>query len=542
LKKGLALATAFLLFGALVLVNGMGLGAPEGMPLVSIGPTYVMPTSTLVPSYTGSTDAVVNISDKELKAALIGALNMTPQSVLHKSDLAKLCGGLDLSGKGIVKLDGLQYCTNVTDLKLSNNKINDAGVVAALSALTGLRTLLLDGNKLTKVPAAVLSMTNLTYLSLANNQLTKVVENIDSLSSLVNLDLSGNSLTTLPTHIGMLSNIQYLNISGNKFRDVPKEIFLLPDLQSLDLSGNVLATIPDDAAKMPSLAVLNVEGNILGSLPAGLGNAPSLRKVYAARNRLTDIEASLLNGQITDLTLDVNRITALPQTLSGKTFDTFSVEWNFIDMSEGSESRTIADSVNAPSGKAYLRQLKKVESVQTMSSINTVLLQWQPLADGSDGDCIWKVSKYQIYQVNGESWKLVDELDRLAGQYVVTDLDAEKTYTFQVGVEYSLTLGSMKTGTRYFTPVDATTLGADATAEAFTPLPTATPEDDQTQEEPPDTSNTVQPSQTSAPVVTPDPGPNTGLIVVLIIVGSLLAIGLLIFVAMMMNRGRRRSY
>lgn len=542
MKKRLALTAAFLLFGALVMMNGMGLGAPAGMPLVSIGPTYVLPTPTLVPSYTGSVDAVVNIPDSDLKASLQAALNLTPQSTLRRSDLAKIYGGLDLSSKGITKLEGLQYCVNVTDLKLTKNKIADAGIPSSLSSLTGLRTLLLDGNKLTKFPKPLLSMTGLTYLSLADNGIKSLPDNIEALSSLVNLDLSGNKLSKLPEHIGLLSNLQYLNLSGNTFRESPpKEIFLLPELHTLDLSDNVLNSIPGDVAKMPTLTVISVEGNIIPSLPAGIGNAPSLLKVYAARNRLTEIEPSLLNGKITDLTLDVNRIKELPQTLTNKNFDTFSIEWNFIDMSIGSESRQIADSVTASAGKAYLRQLKSIESVQTKSSINTVLLQWQPLSDGTDGDCSWKVARYQIYRISGESWKHVSDLDRLAGQLVVTGLDADKMYEFQVGVEYSVTMGSQKAGNRYFTPVEAQTLNADATPEVLESPPPATP-GEQTQEQPPDASFTESPSQTSTPAATERKSGNTGLAIVLIIVCSLFAIGVLIVVAIMMSRRRRRSY
>jgi hypothetical protein len=235
------------------------------------------------------------------------------------------------------------------------------------------------------------------------------------------------------------------------------------------------------------------------------------------------------------------RLKELPQTLTNKSFDTFSVEWNFIDMSEGSESRQIAESVSASAGKAYLRQLKSIETVQTKPSINTVLLLWQPLTDGSDGDCSWKVAKYQIYRVKGESWSLVSETDRLGGHCVVTGLDADKDYTFQVGVEYSLSLGNQKAGNRYFTPVEARTLSADATVEVDTPPPTESP-DEQTQEPPPDISDTEQPWQTPPPATTTRKGGNTGLAIALIIICALFAIGVLVVVALMMSRRRRRSF
>jgi hypothetical protein len=541
LKRGLVFGVALIVCGAIVMLGGMSIGAAmPDMPAASVGPTYTFPPTTINPSGTVALDSTVNIPDANLKAKLQAALGLTASSSPKKSDLAKITGGLDLSGASIAKIEGLQYCTNVTDIKLSNNKIDDKGIPSTFTGLTNLKTLLLDGNKLTKVPTSVLAMTGLTYLSLAGNQIKTIPDNISALAALVNLDLSGNALTTLPANIGTLQNLQYLNLSDNNFRDATREIFLLPALTTLDLSGNVLDSLPDDAAKMPELQALDVEGNILTALPAGLGNAQSLQKVYAARNRLTTIEPTLLNGKITDLTLDVNRLTTLPIGLSGKTFNTFSVEWNFLDMSQGSDTRQIADSVTAPGGKAYLRQLKSIPAVQTQSSIKTVTLQWLPVADGSDGDGSWKVNKYQIYQVNGDSWKLLAELDKLAGQFVVTGLDAEKTYDFQVGVEYDLTIGSYKASTRFFTPAEAKTLSATATVGDIVPIATGTPQD-VTASSSPEPADTVAPEPTGSekPASTQHSGNSSGGLIAVIIVGAVLILGVIGYLAMRMSRKQR---
>jgi Leucine-rich repeat (LRR) protein len=543
MKKGMAFAVAITLFSALLMANGIALGAPAGMPAVSLKPDYTFPPTTIDQTKTVPVDSTVSISDSNLKAKLQGVLGLSAQTALRKSDLAKITGGLDLSSASITKLEGLQHCVNVTDLKLSDNKIQDSGVPSALSALTNLKTLLLDGNKLTKVPAAVLSMRGLTYLSLAGNGLKSVVDNIDVLSELVNLDLSnnGSSLTKLPVNIGKLQKLQFLSISGNNFRDAQRELFLLPSLKTLDLSNNWLGTLPDDVVRMPNLVTLNVGSNILSALPAGLGNAPNLQKVYAACNRLTAIELTLLNGKITDLELDVNRMTELPPELTNRTFSTFSVEWNFIDMSEGSASRQIADSVNAPAGKAYLRQLRYITDPQYTATTSTVKIKWQPLLplSGSDGDVSWKVSKYQIYKEDDHgSWgtKAPDaELDGLADEFVVTGLDSHKAYKFHIGVEYSITFAGKSYTHRYFTEMDATTLDANATLAPTEP-PTSPPEETATS---PDPSAAMDPSRTDAPAPAPGKG-SSGALVIVIIVCALIALGLIAFVAMRMARRNQR--
>lgn len=544
-KKGLALFVALILFGSIIMVNGMGLGAPqENAPLFSLLPLITFPSITKIPyfSYT-PLDAVVNIPDDKLKKALHDVTGIPAATPIYRSDLAKLSGGLDLTNKGIAKAEGLQYCENITDLKLTSNKLTD--LPSTFNKLTSLQNLVLDDNKFTKMPDAVFTIPKLASLSMRNNDVTKIPDKISSLPLLTLLDLSGNAIDTISTKIQSLTKLQFLYLAKNGLKDtkLPKELFLLPVLETLDLSGNVLSELPSQLATMPKLAILNVEGNILDELPAGLGNAPSLQQVFAARNRLKIIEPSLLNGKITNLTLDVNRITDLPQGLAGKTFDSFSIEWNFIDMTDGSDARKIADSINAPSGKSYLRQLKYVASPQFQATSTTVTLMWQPLQDGSDGDSSWKVSKYQIYLDKNGSWvnlagkqATIADLDKLANQYVITGLKSNTTYKFQLGVEYTLTLNGLKVTHRFYTPVDAKTL-SDSAQAAVTPAPTDTMETA--------IATTAEPTQPqpSATAVTAKPaGASNTLVIVLIVVIALLLIGMIVMFAMLMSRRNQRQY
>jgi Leucine-rich repeat (LRR) protein len=544
-KKGLALFVALIVFGSILLVNGIGVGAPlTNGPLLTFLPVVTFPVITKIPffSYT-PLDAVVNIPDAKLKAALHTVTGIPAATPIYRSDLAKLSGGLDLTNKGIVKVDGLQYCENITDLKLTSNKIAD--LPSSFNKMLNLQNLVLDDNKFTKIPDAVFTIPKLASLSMRNNDVTKIPDKINMLPLLTYLDMSGNAIDTISAKIQSLTKLQYLYLAKNGLKDakLPKEIFLLPLLETLDLSGNTLGELPSQLATMPKLAILNVEGNILDALPAGLGNAPSLQQVFAARNRLKIIEPSLLNGKITNLSLDVNRITDLPQGLAGKTFDSFSIEWNFIDMSEGSDARKIADTVNAPSGKTYLRQLNYVKNPQFQATSTTITLTWQPLQDGSDGDGSWKVSKYQIYLDKNGSWvnlsgaqKTIADLDKLANQYVITGLKTNTAYKFQLGVEYSLTLNGQKVTHRFYVPIDTKTLSDTATA-AITPEPTdtvaagATATLEQSEPEPSATATAAKPAAS-----------NDTLVIVLIIVIAILLIGMIVMFAMLMSKRNQRQY
>jgi Leucine-rich repeat (LRR) protein len=548
-RKGIAILAGILLFGSFVLSGGLGLAAPD--PTDSPQPTVPAATATAEPEVTTTfpptvidptlpfttTDATVNIPDSKLKAALYAATGIASGTAIKRSDLAKLGGGLDLSGKGIAKAEGLQYCENITDLNLAGNSLTD--LPTSFSRLTKLKNLILDKNKFTKMPDTLFTIIGLTSLSMRDHEkVTKVPDKINLLAMLVNLDLSGCGIESVATNISKLSQLKTLNLSANNLKTIAKEVFLLPALENLDLSDNLLKELPKEAATMPRLVVLNVEENILAELPAGLGSAPSLLQVYAAVNRLTIIEPTLLAGQISHLTLDVNRLTDLPQSLAGKTFAAFSIEWNFIDMSEGSDARKIADSVNVSAGKAYLRQLQFLTEPQAKATTTTAWLQWPMLQDGTDGDCTWKVNKYQIYIDKDGTWgSPIAELDKLATQYVATGLKSDSAYKFQVGVEYSLSLNGKKLTHRYFTPVETNTLSTSATAE-ITPEPTAeetAPVATVPQE--PVTTGTEEPDPS-----VPASGGNKTMVVVLIIIGAVAVLAVGGVAAMMMARRNRRPY
>ena len=563
IRKNIALLAAAMLFVSIALTGGVALGAPDptASPSATADPTATaQPTdppntadtefpplvvdASLKPS---TADATVSISDSKLKAALHTATGIAAQTPIKRSDLAKLTGGLDLSGKGIAKLEGLQYCENITALKLSSNNIAD--LPSSFSKLTKLKILLLDKNKLTKMPDALFSLTALTTLSMSSNEITKIPDKINLLSQLTDLNLYSNRISAVPSNISKLTQLKTLNLSKNSFKEISRDPFMLPALEKLDLSRNTLKEIPNEVTSAPKLVVLNLNDNILTSLPTGLGSAPSLLEVYASVNRLTIIEPTLLSGKVTHLTLDVNRILDLPTGLQGKTFDVFSVEWNFIDMSEGSEARKIGDTVKTRTGSpGYLRQLKFLAEPQAKATTTTVSLTWQPLPDGQDGESSWSVIQYEVYLDKNGTWvnlsnkkTPIAELDKLANQYVVTGLKADTSYKFQVGVEYTIKWNDITVPThRFYTAVEAKTLATNATAEPTVepteePLPTV--EDPATL--PPD-----QPTEVAEPTSAPTSasGGNKTLLVILVIVGAVVALAVIGGLAFSMMKRSKRPY
>ena len=96
---------------------------------------------------------------------------------------------IDVSGKGISSLEGIQYFTKVTTLYCSNNKLEAVN----LSANTALRELLIFGNRLTSLN--VRKLTKLRVLYVNKNRLKAL--DVSQNAALRELDCADNKLTRL---------------------------------------------------------------------------------------------------------------------------------------------------------------------------------------------------------------------------------------------------------------------------------------------------------------------------------------------------------
>jgi hypothetical protein len=126
--------------------------------------------------------------DGNLRAAIAEVLGIvvTQSQPLTASDLATL-RELDLTGRGIVDLTGLQFATNLHRLYLGWNHISDLSPLtvgmAGTSWPSNLEVLTLDGNAISNL-TPLGTLTNLKSLSLDFNPIVDVTP----LASLVNLE------------------------------------------------------------------------------------------------------------------------------------------------------------------------------------------------------------------------------------------------------------------------------------------------------------------------------------------------------------------
>lgn len=179
------------------------------------------------------------------------------------SKLKTLSGNLNLPGKGIHDLSGLEYCSGITGLNLSNNLFLD------------------DFTPISKLP------------------------------SLQSLNLSGTTVQALTglTEGGALPKLKTLNLSGMvSLTDVSGlENFI--GLTSLNISGDKKLTSVPGLAQLTMLTMLDASSTGIGNtdLAAGLqamGSNLTTLKLAQTKN-LTDIAS--VEGQLTNLnTVDVN--------------------------------------------------------------------------------------------------------------------------------------------------------------------------------------------------------------------------------------------
>ncbi|MBW3543649.1 MAG: leucine-rich repeat domain-containing protein, partial [Planctomycetes bacterium] len=113
--------------------------------------------------------------DKNLEAVVRETLKKGEKDPLKEEDLKDLFI-MNGNGREIEDLSGLEKCTNLAELKLSNNKLAE---LKPLSGLKNVQSLYLSDNKISDI-GPLSGLTKLQHLELENNQ----VESVEPLKGL----------------------------------------------------------------------------------------------------------------------------------------------------------------------------------------------------------------------------------------------------------------------------------------------------------------------------------------------------------------------
>lgn len=234
-------------------------------------------------------------------------------------DIAKLTEltSLKLSDNKISELDFLSSLKKLSSLDLSNNKISD---ISPLKKLSSIRTLHLDGNEIKDFSPLYgldsLSMLTIGDMDIKQSQLKKLKEELpdciiysdDAKEDVIEIKLGGktfdNNVTELDLSgcdvhdISLLSvctKLKKLDLSDNSISDI-SALVDIPELVELDLSNNRISDI-SPLMSVSKLTYLNLAGNRIKSV-AALQDLTSLTELNLSSNELGGIAAV---GRLTNL-------------------------------------------------------------------------------------------------------------------------------------------------------------------------------------------------------------------------------------------------
>ncbi|XP_028952971.2 disease resistance protein RPV1-like isoform X1 [Malus domestica] len=194
---------------------------------------------------------------------------------------------------------------------LSLDCCNISEIPSALTMLSSLEYLNLDGNPITSLPESMNYLVKLRTLKGSEcRNLTTLPELPRSLTSLT---LVRCNISEIPSSLTMLSALKYLNLHGSPITSLPESMNNLVKLQTLRVSGCRNLTMLPELPR--SLTSLNLACCNISEIPSALTMLSSLKYLDLDGNPITSLPESM-NNLVNLQTLDVTgcrNLTMLPE-------------------------------------------------------------------------------------------------------------------------------------------------------------------------------------------------------------------------------------
>ena len=255
--------------------------------------TPVVPQTERIPGES------VHIPDPNLRAAIAEALGKAPSAAITVEDMTMLTH-LAAGGMDIQNLEGLQFATNLEELRLDDNPLSD------LSPLTGLTTLKevgISGESLSDL-SPLAGLINLEGVGAWHTSISDISP-LAGLTKLRWLELMDNQISDLSPLAG-LTNLKRVEFYG----------LHEPDLSPLkDLTGLVRFRIGSSRISdiSPLAGLINLEelelfSNRRISDVSPLGSLRKLRRLRLDRNNISDVSPLATLHNLEELQLQRNNI------------------------------------------------------------------------------------------------------------------------------------------------------------------------------------------------------------------------------------------
>ena len=154
--------------------------------------------------------------DSTLRTAVRGEIGLLPGVPLTRKKLQD-ASYINVAGKGISSITGLEFATNLRELDIRNNPITDLRPLANLTTLERLYLSDLFPNTPTLDLRPLASLINLEVLSLENTKVSDISP-LSGLKKLRDLNLSHNDISDIRPLAG-LTQLRTLLIQGNPISD-----------------------------------------------------------------------------------------------------------------------------------------------------------------------------------------------------------------------------------------------------------------------------------------------------------------------------------
>ena len=241
------------------------------------------PTSLVVPPVVTppeqKPDAVVQIPDPNLRAAIAEALGKSPNAPITVGEMERL-GRLEARNRGIQDLTGIQLAINLKSrLDLKDNQISD---ISPIAGLIELRELELGGNPISDI-SPVKGLTNLTVLYFGNTQVSDLSP-VAGLINLKKLDFNNNDDTLDLSPVAGLINLE--SLVGDKIFDLSPVAGLIK-LKALFFHGDNISNL-SSVAGLINLRVIHIGGTSVSDL-SPLAGLTKLERLYLPGGEIADL-------------------------------------------------------------------------------------------------------------------------------------------------------------------------------------------------------------------------------------------------------------
>jgi len=276
----------------------------------------------------------VTIPDDNLRAAIAETLGKEPNSQITRADMRRLTR-LDAHNRDITDLTGLEFATNLDDIRANDNLIEDLSplegltrldvvefrhnVISDLSPLAGLINLerLTVPDNLISDLSPIAGLNALREIGVSNNAISDFSP-LAGLTKLENISLSENPIADLSEFIGLTSLRRFRSWGTPVFN--LSALTELPKLQVLDICGGDILDI-SPLGDLTNLSELYLVGNEIADI-SPLANLTNLKRLSLHHNQIQDVSplAALHNLTWIELSeneiLDFSPLDALPKSVA----------------------------------------------------------------------------------------------------------------------------------------------------------------------------------------------------------------------------------